>query len=161
VAVDPYLPVGKVPTDEHDVPLVVMAPLVGIAMVPVTPVGSGLDPGVVISVDPSGIPVGPIPSGEVAPSEGIAESGSVSGSSTWANAGLAKSNGQAAATINKGLVKDLPIRVDGLRSESIGRHQKSGQTGSLSAGRTAVRESHWSLRLQTASPRRASMSISF
>ena len=69
-------------------PLVVIAPLVGIAIVPVTlPVGAGLTPAELISVAPIGIPVVPtdplvpIPSGEVAPSEGTAVSGS-SGSST-------------------------------------------------------------------------------
>jgi hypothetical protein len=90
-------------------------------MVPVTPVGTGLDPGVVISVDPSGIPVGPIPSGEVAPSEGTAASGSVSVSSTWASAGLAQSKGQAVAAIKKSLIKVSPIAVERLRSETIGR----------------------------------------
>jgi len=68
--------------------VLVIAPLVGIAIVPVTPpVGAGLTPSDVTSVEPSGIPVVPtdplalIPSGEVAPREGIAVSGS-SGSST-------------------------------------------------------------------------------
>jgi len=108
VAVDPYIAVGKAPTAEHVVPLLVIVPVIGIAIVPVTPVGTGLTPGVVISVEPSGTPVGPIPSGEVTPSEGIAESGSV-GSSTWANAGLAQSNGQAVATITKSLMENSPI----------------------------------------------------
>lgn len=124
MAVDPYIPVGKVPTDEHDVPLLVIVPVVGIAMVPVTPVGSGLTPGVVISVDPSGIPVAPIPSGEVAPSEGIADIGSVSGSSTWANwanAGLAQSNGQAVATTKNGFMEVSPIIARGLCCDTIGR----------------------------------------
>ena len=95
-------------------PLLVVAPLLGIAIVPVTPlVGAGLTPGDVTSVASSGIPAGPtdplepIPSGEVAPSEGMA----VSGSSTWANAGLAHSSDQAAATINNGLMQDSPIRA--------------------------------------------------
>ena len=94
-------------------PLVVIAPLVGIAIVPVTlPVGEGLTPSDVISVASSGIPAAPtdppglIPSGEVAPSEGIAASGS--STSTWANAGLAKSNGQAVATIKNGLIEVFP-----------------------------------------------------
>jgi hypothetical protein len=113
--VDPYIPDGKIPTDEHDVPPLVMAPLVGIAMVPVTPVGNGLTPGDISSVAPNGTPVGPtdppapIPSGEVAPTEDMAESGSVSGSSTWANAGLAQSNGQAVAIITKSLMENSPI----------------------------------------------------
>ena len=87
LAVDPNIPDGDIPPVEHVVPLVVIAPLVGIAIVPVTlPVGAGLTPSDVISLAPSGIPVPPtdpvpIPSGEVAPSEGTAASGSV-GSST-------------------------------------------------------------------------------
>src|SRR5258705_13143152 len=97
LAVDPNIPDDEVPTVEHDVAI---APVVGIAIVPVTPlVGAGLTPSVVISVESSGIPVaptdptGPMPNGVVLPSEGIA----VSGSSTWANAGLAHSSGQAVA----------------------------------------------------------------
>ena len=115
MAVDPYIPDGKVPTDEHGVPPPVMAPLVGIAMVPVTPVGSGLTPVDMSSVAPSGTPVGPtdppapIPSGEVASSEGMGESGSASASPTWANAGLAQSNGQAVAATRKSLMKNSPI----------------------------------------------------
>jgi len=88
LAVDPNVPDADIPPVEHVVPLVVIAPLVGIAIVPVTlPLGAGLTPGDVISVAPIGIPVVPtdplvpIPSGEVAPSEGVAVSGS-SGSST-------------------------------------------------------------------------------
>jgi hypothetical protein len=91
VAVDPYIPDGKTPADEHVVPPLVIAPVLGIAIVPVTlVVGVGLTPSDVSSVASSGIPAaptepwGPIPSGEVAPSEGTA----VSGSSIWANAGL-------------------------------------------------------------------------
>src|SRR5216683_2086573 len=87
LAVDPNIPDDEVPTVEQDVPLLVIAPLLGIAMVPVTPlVGAGLTPDDVISVAPIGTPAAPtdppglIPSGEVLLSEGIA----VSGSSTWA-----------------------------------------------------------------------------
>jgi len=87
LAVDPNVPEADIPPVEHAVPLVVMAPLVGIAIVPVTlPVGAGLTPAELISVAPIGSPVVPtdplvpIPSGEVAPSEGTAVSGS-SGSS--------------------------------------------------------------------------------
>jgi hypothetical protein len=84
------------------VPLLVIAPVLGIAIVPVTlSVGAGLTPVDMSSVAPSGIPVaptdasGPIPSGVVAPSEGIA----VSGSSTWAHAGLQHNNGKPTAAI--------------------------------------------------------------
>jgi hypothetical protein len=71
VAVDPNIVEDEVPKVEH------VVPLLGIAMVPVTPVGAGLTPGDAISVEPIGIPaaptgaLGPIPSGEVAPSEGV------------------------------------------------------------------------------------------
>ena len=88
LAADPNVPEADIPPVAHAVPLVVMAPLVGIAIVPVTlPVGAGLTPAELISVAPIGSPVVPtdplvpIPSGEVAPSEGTAVSGS-SGSSS-------------------------------------------------------------------------------
>jgi hypothetical protein len=88
LAADPNVPEADIPPVEHVVPPAVIAPLVGIAIVPVTlPMGAGLTPGDVISVASIGIPVVPtdplvpIPSGEVAPSEGTAVSGS-SGSSS-------------------------------------------------------------------------------
>jgi hypothetical protein len=91
------------------VPLVVIAPPIGIAIVPVTlPVGAGLTPSDVISVESIGIPAGPtdppglIPRGEVVPSEGIAVSGSTT--STWANAGPAHNKDQAVTAINNGLM---------------------------------------------------------
>jgi hypothetical protein len=71
VDVDPNIPDDVVPKVEH------VVPLLGIAMVPVVPVGAGLTPGDAISVEPIGIPVGvtdapaPTPSGEVMPSEGV------------------------------------------------------------------------------------------
>jgi hypothetical protein len=52
-------------------------PLLGIEMVPVTPVGAGLTPEDVISVEPRGMPAGetaepvPVPSGEVVPMVGV------------------------------------------------------------------------------------------
>jgi hypothetical protein len=73
LAVDPNIDVGEVPTVEHAVPLVVL----GIEIVPVTPVGTGLRPAEVISVEPSGMPVDPTdipglsPSGEVVPRVGV------------------------------------------------------------------------------------------
>jgi hypothetical protein len=81
VAVDPNIPDGEVPEVEH------VVPLPGIAIVPVELVSSGLTPGDAISVPPSGICVGPtgapgpLPSGEVMPSEGVGAT------PTWANAG--------------------------------------------------------------------------
>jgi hypothetical protein len=78
------------------VPLLVIAPVLGIPIVPVTlVVGVGLTPSELSSVASSGIPVGPIPSGVVAPSEGTA----VSGSSIWAHAGLQHNNGKPSAAI--------------------------------------------------------------
>jgi hypothetical protein len=113
LAADPNVPEADIPPVEHVVPPAVIAPLAGFAIVPVTlPVGAGLTPGDVISVAPIGIPVVPtdplvpIPSGEVAPSEGTAVSGS-SGSSSWANAGPAHKD-QAVATINTSLIDDSP-----------------------------------------------------
>jgi hypothetical protein len=115
--------------------------------VPVTPpVGAGLTPSDVNSVEPSGIPVvptdplAPIPSGEVAPSEGTAVSGS-SGSSTWANAGPAHNRHQAVATSSNGLTKVF--------------FEESGSTAAIAEKLGGV------LRSRSALPRRAPMPISF
>jgi hypothetical protein len=109
LAVDPNIPDGDSPAVEHVVPLVVIAPLVGIAIVPVTlPVGAGLTPSELISVESIGIPAGPtdppalIPRGVVVPSEGTAVRGS--SSSTWADAGPAHSKDQAVTAINNDLM---------------------------------------------------------
>jgi hypothetical protein len=73
IAVEPYISEGEVATVEHAVPLLV----VGMVMVPARPVAPGLTPPDLISVEPSGIPVGelaepiPMPSGEVAPIVGV------------------------------------------------------------------------------------------
>ena len=86
-------------------PLVVIAPLVGMAIVPVTlPVGAGLTPSDVISVESVGIPAGP----------------------TWANAGPQHNKGQAAVTINNGLMERFP--------------DKSGRITRRAAASTAVGE---------------------
>jgi hypothetical protein len=69
IALDPYISEGEVAAVEHAVPMLVA----GMEMVPARPVGAGLTPADVISVEPNGIPVGelvepiPMPSGEVAP----------------------------------------------------------------------------------------------
>jgi hypothetical protein len=71
LVVDPNIDEGEVPKVEH------VVPLLGIEIVPVTPVGAGLTPGDAISVEPRGMPVGetvepaPMPSGEVAPRVGV------------------------------------------------------------------------------------------
>jgi hypothetical protein len=81
-ALDPNIPDDDIPVVEHVVPPVVISPLLGIAIVPVTLVGAGLTPSEEISVESSGIPawptdpLAPNPSGEVAPTEGIAVAGS-------------------------------------------------------------------------------------
>jgi hypothetical protein len=107
------------------VPLVVIAPPVGIAIVPVTlPVGAGLTPSELISVESIGIPAGPtdppalMPRGEVVPSEGIAVSGS--STSTWANAGRAHNKDKAVTAISNGLMEDTPIRAIGFATISPG-----------------------------------------
>jgi hypothetical protein len=106
LAADPNIWEGEVAAVEHAVPVLV----VGNVIVPVTPVGTGLTPSDMSSVESSGTPVAPtdpaapIPSGEVAPSEGIVASGSVSASSTWANAGLQHHKGRATAAIKDNLI---------------------------------------------------------
>jgi hypothetical protein len=89
------MPDGAVPVVEH------VVPLLGIEIVPVTPVGAGLMPGDASSVEPRGIPVGetaesvPMPSGEVAPMVGVGLAIPV----TCATAALQmKSAGMTAAT---------------------------------------------------------------
>jgi hypothetical protein len=107
LAVDPNIDDGEVPTVEHAVPLVVL----GIAMVPVTPVGAGLSPGEVISVEPSGIPVGStdvpglVPSGEVAPRVGV-----VAIAPTCAMALLQTKSAGRMAAINENLIDILRLK---------------------------------------------------
>ena len=73
IALDPNIAAGEVAAVEHAVLLLV----VGMEIVPAKPVGAGLTPADVISVEPNGIPVGefaepiPMPSGEVAPIVGV------------------------------------------------------------------------------------------
>jgi hypothetical protein len=134
LAVDPYMPAGDIPALEHVVPPVVITPVVGIAIVPVTPVGSGLSPGDVSSVEPSGVPAGPTdalapnPNGEVASTEGVA----VIGSSNWANAGL-HSKDQATAKIKEVLMENFPdmSRIADYAASRSGGAMNSGPTGSL------------------------------
>jgi hypothetical protein len=101
LAVDPNISEAEVAAVGHAVALVV----VGMVIVPVTPVGSGLTPGEVISMAPSGIPVGeppePVatPSGEVAPIIGVGVAVPSNCPSTCAIATLpTKSAGSIAAT---------------------------------------------------------------
>jgi hypothetical protein len=112
VAGDPNVPNGEVATVEHaPAPLLVL----GTVTVPVTPLGTGLTVGEAPSCNPfgpTGAP-GTVPSEEVTPSGGVA----VSGSPTWANAGLQHNKGKAVAAIEKDLMGISPIRVEGLPSE--------------------------------------------
>ena len=71
-------------------------------IVPVTPLGTGLTVGTAPTCKPFA-PTGALgsaPSEEVTPSEGMTVP-------TWANAGLKHNEGQAAVTINNGLMEDL------------------------------------------------------
>jgi hypothetical protein len=71
-------------------------------IVPVTPLGTGLTVGTAPTCKPfapTGA-LGSVPSEEVTPSEGMTVP-------TWANAGLKHNKGQAAVTINNGLMEDL------------------------------------------------------
>jgi hypothetical protein len=107
LAVDPNIDVGEIPTVEHAVPLV----LLGIAIVPVTPVAAGLSPGEVSSVEPSGMPVGstdvpgPTPSGEVAPRVGV-----VGNAPTCAMAPLQANSAGSTAAINENLIGILLLK---------------------------------------------------
>jgi hypothetical protein len=122
LAVDPNISEGGVAAVGHAVLVVA----VGIVIVPVTPVGTGLTPGVVIPTAPSGIPVGEpaaMPTGEVAPTVGVGVTVPSNCPSTCAMAALQTTSAGRTAPINENLIGVL--------------------------------------RLQTASPRRAPISISF
>jgi hypothetical protein len=103
IALDPYISAGEMATVEHAVSLLV----VGIEMVPAKPVGAGLTPADVISVEANGIPVGeiaepiPMPSGEVAPIVGVG----VTESSTCAiAAALQTTSAEMTAAINDNFI---------------------------------------------------------
>jgi hypothetical protein len=108
LAVDPNIDDGEVPTVEHAVPLVVL----GIAIVPVTPVGAGLSPGEVSSVEPSGMPVGSTdvpglnPNGEVAPREGV-----VAIAPTCAMASLQANSAGRTAAISQNFIGMLRLKT--------------------------------------------------
>jgi hypothetical protein len=86
--------------EQAPAPLLVL----GMATVPVTPLGTGLTVGDAPSCKPfapTGAP-GTVPSDEVTPSDGVTVP-------TWANAGLPHNKSPAVATINNGLMEDSPI----------------------------------------------------
>jgi hypothetical protein len=93
-------------------------------IVPVTPLGTGVtvgDASVCKPFGPTGAP-GTVPSEEVMPREGVSVP-------TWANVGLPHNKGQAAATINNGLMKDLPDD-----SRRIAQRAAAGTAVSKTAG---------------------------
>jgi hypothetical protein len=97
VAGDPNVPNGEVAkVEQAPAPLLVL----GTAIVPVTPLGTGLTgvdtPGAKPFV-PTGA-LGSVPSEEVTPSGGMTVP-------TWANAGLQHNKGQAVAAIKKDLME--------------------------------------------------------
>jgi hypothetical protein len=120
LALDPNIDEGEVPTVEHAVPLVVL----GIEIVPVTPVGTGLSPAELISVDPSAMPVGPTdvpglsPSGEVAPRVGV-----VGMAPTCAIAPLQEKSAGTITAINASLTCVLRFAANdpGARLSNIGQ----------------------------------------
>jgi len=102
---------------EHAAPLLVL----GMVIVPVTPLGTGPLPGDVAGGKPFGPTDAPgtIPNEEVTPGEGVTVP-------TWANAGLPHSKGQAVAAINNGLKEHFS--------------DKSGRITQRAAASTAVRK---------------------
>jgi len=116
LATDPNNSEGGVAVVEHAVPLLV----VGIVIVPVTPVGNGLSPGVVISVEPNGIPVGELveavmPSGEVAPIIGVGVTVPSNGSSTCAIARLPTKSAGSTVAISSHFVGVLGFLAEASR----------------------------------------------
>jgi hypothetical protein len=116
-------------------------------IVPVTPVGSGLTPGEVISVEPSGIPVGEpaaIPSGEVAPIVGVGVTVPSNCPSTCAIAALqTKSIGRTAATSENFIdIRGLKgMRAGTLRCDLAGSVSISFATISPGARRADIDQS--------------------
>jgi hypothetical protein len=111
LAVDPYISDGEVPTVEHAVTLagfdIVIVPVV---IVPVTPVGTGLRPLEVISVEPSGIPAGDapepdvMPSGDVAPVIGVGVTDPSNAVSACARAALQKNSAARTTAVDTNLI---------------------------------------------------------
>jgi hypothetical protein len=112
LAVDPNISEGGVAAVGHAVLVVA----VGIVIVPVTPVGTGLTPGVVIPTAPSGIPVGELvepiamPSGEVAPTVGVGVTVPSNCPSTCAMAALQTTSAGRTAPNNENLIGVLRLQ---------------------------------------------------
>jgi hypothetical protein len=113
LAVDPNISEGGVAAVGHAVLVVA----VGIVIVPVTPVGTGLTPGVVIPTAPSGIPVGELvepiamPSGEVAPIVGVGVTVPSNCPSTCAMAALQTTSARKTAAITDSLAIVLLLNL--------------------------------------------------
>ena len=138
IAVEPYISEGEVATVEHAVLLLV----VGIVMVPAKPVGPGLTPPDLISVEPSGIPVGelaepiPMPSGEVAPIVGV---GSTVPSTTCAMATLPAKTAEKTAANSEILTGFATPRRGSFATSSVGaRLSDIGQSLDLRWSRLGV-----------------------
>lgn len=122
MALDPNISEGEVATVEHDVALLV----VGIVIVPVTPVGSGLTPGDAISVLPSGSPVGEaiepvMPSGDVAPIIGVGVTVPSNGSSTCAEAALQTKSAGRTAAISRNFIGVFRLPTESRRQAPMSR----------------------------------------
>jgi len=127
LAVDPNISEGEVAAVEHVVPLVV----VGMVIVPVMPVGTGLTPGEVISVASNGIPVRetaePVatPSGEVAPIVGVG----VGIAPTCAMAALPTNSAGRTTAISKSLVDVFRLQTASPRRAPISTSFATGSLG--------------------------------
>jgi hypothetical protein len=118
LAADPNICEGGVATVGH----AVLAAVVGIVIVPVTPAGTGLTPREVISVESSGIPAGELaepvatPSGEVGPIVGVGLT--VPSNCTCAIATLQTNSAGKAAPINENLIGVLRLQTASLATST-------------------------------------------
>jgi hypothetical protein len=140
LALEPNISAGGVATVGQAVLVVV----VGIVIVPVAPAGSGLTPEELISVEPSGSPVGepapPIamPSGEVAPTVGVGVTVPTNCPSTCATAKLPTKSAGRTAAMNKALTRILHLQQSGLvpgYQTSVHARQHRVKPGRISSGR--------------------------
>jgi hypothetical protein len=128
LVLEPNISAGGVATVEH----AVLPVLVGIVIVPVVPVGSGLTPGDVISVEPNGMPAGEIappvatPSGEVAPTMGVGVTVPSNCPSTCAMATLQTKSAGRITAMNETLTRILHLQQSVLRSATEHRSVFTG-----------------------------------
>jgi hypothetical protein len=123
IALEPYMSAGGVATVGHAVALLV----VGIEMVPASPVGAGLTPDDVTSVEPNGIPVGelaepiPMPSGEVGLIVGVG----ATGATTCAIAALQIASAEKTTAINDNLIVVLLLTPASLNLNPVHDPQRN------------------------------------